>query len=106
MTIHKSAARRGSMVRNFIHLGLGQATTTILTILLSYVLARVLSLSEFGLMFLLTSIATFAYVVIDWGHGPLLVREIARRPDATGSLFGSAIAVRTAGAILACPIVI
>jgi len=106
MTIRTNAPRRRSLVRNFLHLGLGQATTTVLTIVLSAVMARVLSPADFGLAFLLTSIATFAFVVIDWGHGPLVVREIARNPERTGNLFGSAVAVRVAVTLVACPVVI
>lgn len=106
MTIRTHAPRRRSLVRNFLHLGLGQATTTVLTILLSAVMARVLSPADFGLAFLLTSIATFTFVVIDWGHGPLVVREIARHPERAGDLFGSAMAVRTVVTVIACPVVI
>jgi O-antigen/teichoic acid export membrane protein len=94
------------MVRNVIHLGLGQAATTILTILLSAMLARALNPSDFGLLYLLMSIATFAYVVIDWGHGAFIVRETARHPQRSGDLLGSALAVRTAAALVACPVVI
>jgi O-antigen/teichoic acid export membrane protein len=90
------------MVRNVIHLGLGQVATTVLTILLSATLARKLDPSDFGLLYLLMSIATFFYVVVDWGHGPYIIRETARHPDRSGDLLGSAIAVRTAGALLAC----
>jgi O-antigen/teichoic acid export membrane protein len=94
------------MVRNFIHLGLGQIGTTILTILLTATLARTLGASDFGLLYLLTSIATFAYVVVDWGHGAVIIRETARHPDRSGDLLGSALAVRTAGALLACAVAV
>lgn len=99
----KSAPRRRSMVRNVVHLGLGQVTTTILTILLSATMARTLGPSDFGLLYLLMSIATFAYVIVDWGHGAIIGREAARRPERSGELLGSALAARTAGALLACP---
>ena len=78
MTTAKSVPRRGGLVRNVIHLGLGQVATTVLTILLSATLARTLGASEFGLLYLLTSVATFAYVVVDWGHGPYIIREAAK----------------------------
>src|SRR5689334_12884189 len=106
MTTHARAPRRGGMVRNFMHLGLGQATTTVLSALLSVVLARVLSAHEYGQMFLLTTIATFAFVVIDWGHGAVLIREASRHPHRAGELFGSTLAMRATGAALACPIVV
>jgi O-antigen/teichoic acid export membrane protein len=102
MTSGKSAPRRGRLVRNTIHLGLGQVATTILTILLSAAMARTLGAADFGLLYLLTSIATFAYVIVDWGHGGIVIRETARHPDRSGDLLGSALAVRTACALLAC----
>jgi O-antigen/teichoic acid export membrane protein len=97
MTTAKSVPRRGGLVRNVIHLGLGQVATTVLTILLSATLARTLGASEFGLLYLITSIATFAYVVVDWGHGPYIIREAAKNPQRSGELLGSAMAVRRAG---------
>ena len=84
------------MVRNVLHLGLGQVATTVLTILASAAIARTLGASDFGLLYLLTSIATFAYVVIDWGHGPYIIREVARNPVRAGELL-AAIVLRTDG---------
>ena len=106
MTSRKSAPRRGGMVRNIIHLGLGQVATTILTILLSAAMARTLGPSDFGLLYLLTSIATFAYVVVDWGHGSLIVRETARHPDRSGDLLGSALALRSVCALAAAAVAV
>jgi O-antigen/teichoic acid export membrane protein len=100
----KRAPRRGGMVRNVLHLGLGQVGTTVLGLLLSATLARVLSSPDFGLMYLLMSIVTFAYVIIDWGHGQYIIRETARHPERSGDLMGSALTLRTAAAVLACPV--
>jgi O-antigen/teichoic acid export membrane protein len=101
-----TAPRRGGMVRNAIHLGLGQVVTTILTILLSATLARTLGASDFGQLYLLMSMATFAYVLIDWGHGGIVGREAARQPEKSGEFLGSALAARTAGALVATPAVV
>jgi O-antigen/teichoic acid export membrane protein len=102
MTTGESAPRRGGMMRNLVHLGIGQVATTVLTILLNAAVARALSPSDFGLMYLLTSIATFAYVVVDWGYGPYIIREAARHPERAGELLGSAMAARAVIALLAC----
>jgi hypothetical protein len=48
-------------------------------------------------MFLITTIATIAFVVIDWGHAPLIICETARYPEKTGVLMVSALGVREAG---------
>jgi O-antigen/teichoic acid export membrane protein len=71
--------------------------------MLSATLARTLGPSDFGLLYILMSTATFAYVVVDWGHGSLIIRETARHPARAGDLLGSALAARTAGALIACP---
>jgi O-antigen/teichoic acid export membrane protein len=74
----------------------------VLTVLLSAAIARTLGASDFGLLYLLTSIATFAYVFVDWGHGPYIIREVARHPDRAGDLLGSVLAVRTATSLIVC----
>jgi O-antigen/teichoic acid export membrane protein len=96
----------GTMVRNFVHLGLGQVVTTVLTVLLSATIARTLGPEDFGLLFLITSIATFAYVFVDWGHGPYITRELARHPGRAGELMGSVLAVRVAMALALCGIAV
>ncbi len=103
MSSSDGAGRRGGgMVRGAFHLGLGQATTTVLTIFLYAALGRSLSKADFGLLYLLSAIATFAYVVVDWGHGQFIIRETARHPEKSGDLFGSALALRSVVALLAC----
>ncbi len=102
MTSRESAPRRGGVARNAMHLGLGQVATTILSILLTAMLARTLGPSDYGLLYLLTSIATFAYVIVDWGHGPFITRETARHPDRSGNLLGSSLAARTVAAVVVC----
>jgi O-antigen/teichoic acid export membrane protein len=101
-----SRARRGSAVKNAFHLGFGQIVTTILTILLSAALARMLGPSDFGQLYILMSTAAFAYVLIDWGHGSIITRETARHPDRSGDLFGSAMAARVVSALVACPVAV
>jgi O-antigen/teichoic acid export membrane protein len=88
------------MTRNFLHLGLGQAATTILTILLSALLARTLSGPDFGMLYLLMSIATFTFVVAEWGQGAILIREAAQHPERTGDLLGSTLVSRLAFAVV------
>src|SRR5262249_10465287 len=52
----------------------------------------------FGLLYLVTSMANFAYVVVDWGQGSYLIREVARRPERAGDLLGTSLLLRLAGA--------
>jgi O-antigen/teichoic acid export membrane protein len=86
--------RPGGMMRNFIHLGMGQAATSVLAILLSGALARMLTAADFGSLYLVTSIATFTFVVAEWGQSNIIIREAARHPEKAGNLLGSALVVR------------
>jgi O-antigen/teichoic acid export membrane protein len=90
------------MLRNIVHLGLGQVVTTLLAILLSAAIARTLGAAEFGLLYLVTTVGTFAYVFVDWGHGAYITREIARHPDRAGELTGTVMAARAATALFLC----
>jgi O-antigen/teichoic acid export membrane protein len=96
----RTLAASGRMVRNAFHLGLGQIATTALTMVVSATIARTLGAADFGLLYLLTSIATFSYVFVDWGHGPYLIREVARHPERSGELLGSVLAVRAVTAVV------
>lgn len=105
MTTSKNAPRRGGMVRNFIHLGLGQIASTLLSMLLAAAVSRVLGPADYGVLGLVIAISTFAWVVIDWGYGAVIVREAARDAGRSGNLLGTGLALRTVCALLACPVV-
>jgi len=74
--------------------------------LLSAALARTLGAADFGLLYLLTSITTFAYVFVDWGHGPYVTRQIALHPHRSGEMMGSMFAVRTGTAVVMCVVAV
>jgi len=101
MPTHAGGAGSG-LVRSFLHLGAGQVATTILTIVLSAAIARTLGPAEFGLLYVVTSIATFAYVFVDWGHAAYVTREVARRPERSGELLGTVNVLRGAAALAVC----
>jgi len=90
------------VARNAFHLLLGQVGTTGLSIGLNAVLGRALGAADFGLLYLVTSMANFAHIVIDWGQGSYLIREVARRPERAGDLLGTSITLRVIGAALVC----
>jgi O-antigen/teichoic acid export membrane protein len=94
------------MARNIMHLGVGQVVTTVLTIVLNAAVARTFGPADFGVLYLLVSIATFAYVIVDWGHGPYIIREVARRPDRTGELIGTELLARSGTAVVATAIAV
>jgi len=90
-----------SVVRNASFLFAGQAASSALALLLTAVLGRWLGVVEFGIYFLLTTWAAFAYVLAEWGQSAYLLREAARRHEDRGKLLGSALAFRTAVALVA-----
>ena len=81
-----TTSRPHGLARNVFNLLMGQISTTILTIILSAVVARTLGPSDFGVWYLVTAVATFTYVFVDWGHGAYVIREVARHPERTLSL--------------------
>lgn len=89
----------GSVARNAFHLVLGQVATTALAIVFSAALGRRLGAADFGLYFMVTTTATFAYVVVEWGQVQFVVREVACAPGRAGVLLGTAMAWRAAGAV-------
>jgi PST family polysaccharide transporter len=86
------------MARNTVNLLLGQVSTTALTIVLTAAVARSLGPSDFGVLYLMTSVATFAYVFVDWGHGAYVIREVARNEARAGELMGTVMSLRAATA--------
>jgi O-antigen/teichoic acid export membrane protein len=98
--MNSPAARHGGLIRNLFHLGVGQVATTALTIAFSAAVARRLGAADFGVLYLVTAIAAFTYVFVDWGHAGYVTREIARMPARAGELIGTVNAVRSAMLLL------
>lgn len=92
----------GALAHNAFYLVIGQAMTTALGIVFSAAVGRSLGPSEFGLWYLLTSATTFAYVFVDWGYAPYVIREVALFPERAGELTGTVMAVRATTALVVC----
>lgn len=90
-----------SIARNVFNLALGQGATTVLAVTLTSVLGRTLGAADFGLYFLVVTMSTSAFVLVEWGQPLLVVRETARTPARSGQLLGTALALRVAFAITA-----
>jgi O-antigen/teichoic acid export membrane protein len=90
-----------NLARNAFFLLAGQIASTALAVILTSVLARWLGVVEFGTYYLLVTVSTFAYVVVDWGQSAYLIRESARRREDGGKLLGGALAFRAAVAFVA-----
>jgi len=95
---------RSGLARNAFYLVLGQVATTGMAILLSAALGRGLGASDFGLYFLISTMAGFSLVVVEWGQNLSLVREVARSPEKANTYLGSALELRAAGTVAAAAV--
>jgi O-antigen/teichoic acid export membrane protein len=88
------------LVRNVSHLGIGQVLSTGLGIVLASVIGRALEPAQLGNLYIVLAISSYVYIVVEWGQGTYLVREMARgRPDAA-ELIGSAVLFRLAAILV------
>jgi PST family polysaccharide transporter len=101
MSQETPGSAQATVARNAFYLVIGQVTTTTLAIVLSAALGRWLGAENFGLYFLISSFSTFAYVLVDWGQQPYVIREVARSPERGSELLGTALLLRAVGAALA-----
>jgi O-antigen/teichoic acid export membrane protein len=82
------------LVRNVSFLGMGQVASTALGFLASAVIGRAFEPAQLGLLYTVITICAFAYVIVDWGQGTHLVREMARGRSDEPEMIGSALLVR------------
>lgn len=94
-----AVAPLAALSRNAFWLVVGQAATTALSVVLSAALGRSLGPVDFGLFYLVTTMTTFAYGVVEWGQNLHVAREVARAPGRAGELLGSAVAFRALCAV-------
>jgi O-antigen/teichoic acid export membrane protein len=87
---------RAAFARNALALLAGQVASTALAIVLSAALGRSLGADDFGVYYLITTLAAFAYVFAEWGQPLFVIRAAAREPPRSGELLGSALALRAA----------
>src|SRR6185503_1626710 len=55
---------------------------------------------DFGIYYLITTMAAFAYVMAEWGQPLVVIRQTACDPGRSGRLLGSALALRCGLALL------
>jgi len=95
----KSNSKR-LLVRNVSYLGMGQIASTALGFLASAIIGRAFEPAQLGLLYTAFTISAFAYVIVDWGQGTHLVREMARGRSDEPELIGSALLVRLSAVVL------
>ena len=70
-----------------------------LAVLLSAALGRALGAADFGLLFLVSSMAQFAFVVVEWGQPQYVVRQVAQAGQGSGELLGATLMLRVIGTV-------
>jgi O-antigen/teichoic acid export membrane protein len=94
------------LVRNVSHLAIGQVASTTLGILLTAVVGRALEPAQLGILYIVFAITNFVSVIVEWGQGTYLVREIARGRSDEPELIGSALLLRLATTIFSATIAV
>jgi O-antigen/teichoic acid export membrane protein len=90
---------RASLAQNALALFVAQALSTALAMGLNAALGRTLGPAEYGRFVLASTMAGFAYVILEWGQTQYVVREIAVHSNREGSLFGTALVFRIIGVL-------
>jgi O-antigen/teichoic acid export membrane protein len=97
----RPAPRSGVILRNIMHIGMGQAVSTALGFVLTAALARTLGPADFGLYIIVLSIAGFVYVFVDWGQASYVVARVAREESDMPGFLGTALLVKAVGTLVA-----
>jgi O-antigen/teichoic acid export membrane protein len=98
-TLASPNPRRLVLRNTLISLG-AQVVGTPLSILLTAVMARYLGASDFGQIYVAWMLASFGFLVVEWGQGAVLTGSVARDRTAAGRLLGTALLWRCVAAVL------
>src|SRR5439155_10262480 len=94
------------LVRNVAHLAVGQVVTTAIAVLLTAVIGRALEPAQLVIFYTVLAIGSFVYVIVEWGQGTYLVREMARGRIDEPELIGSALLMRLATIVVSSMIAV
>ncbi len=84
------------VIKNTFYLTASQALTVPIAILVNAALARFLGATDFGLLYLASTLSGFGFLLVNWGHENALPALIARDRTRAGALLGSSIVWRCA----------
>ena len=90
----QASGAAGLVVRNTVFLVVAQFVTAPLSLLVNVVMGRYLGPGDFGLLYLLSTATTLVFLVVGWGQHATLIGMVARSPERSGVLLGSALALR------------
>jgi O-antigen/teichoic acid export membrane protein len=98
--------RDGRLVlRNTMYLGIAEVLSLPISVLLNAMMGRYLGAADLGNIYLATTIAAMASLVVGWGHQGSLPAAVAVDRESAGKLLGSSIAWRLVASVLVYGIV-
>jgi O-antigen/teichoic acid export membrane protein len=93
-------ATRRLVARNTIYLSLSQVLAMPITVLSNAVAAHYLGAEAFGYAYLATTLCTFGFLAVGWGHDAVLPAVVARDHRLAGLMLGSSIAWRVVASVV------
>jgi O-antigen/teichoic acid export membrane protein len=90
----EQAAASRLVGRNAGALVISQFVTTPVSMVVSAMLARSLGVSNFGAIYLATTVLTLAFLLVEWGGQAAIAAEVARNPASAARLFGTGLVLR------------
>jgi O-antigen/teichoic acid export membrane protein len=92
------------LARDFLVLSSGQFVSKVVGFVAFAYLARTLGPESYGVVEYVVGLATFFAMVVDWGMGPIGVRELAAKPEKAASLAALISGARLVIACVAVPV--
>ena len=94
-------ASNARVLKNAMVLVVAQIVTIPLSIAINAVMARYLGPSDFGYIYVATTFASFAFLIVEWGQVGSLPAQVAIDRSRAGALLGTALWWRVGGAVVA-----
>lgn len=84
------------VVRNTVALVFAQFITTPVSILVNALLARSLGASDFGTIYLASTVLTVVFLLVEWGGMAQVAAAVARNRSDSAAIFGTGVVLRVA----------
>jgi O-antigen/teichoic acid export membrane protein len=96
----KNESTQGLVLKNAFLLAAAQVLATPLSVLVNAVLARHLGASDFGSIYLASTMCAFGFLLVDWGQPGTLPALIARDRSRAGEIVGTGLVWRLGAALV------
>ena len=93
-------ASRRLVLKNTLYLGIAQALTIPISVVVNGLMARYLGAEVFGHIYFATTLTGFGFLGVEWGHHGVLPALVAQNHSRGGPLLGSSLVWRAAAGCL------